>query len=551
MGVKKFTDNSDLCYSLALKKIEEQDYLFAIKLLREAIEIDHKAPHYIELAELYYKLGQYDESTATYIALSRKVFTMEVAFGILHSHQKALGNPFNPDELSIPSTTYFHISMKSVNNPLLNKIIKDYQSIALTIDEPKLINVKENKIKRNLESVKDLALKGDYSQAIILLDSIDDKRYLDKVYELKTLIYLGAEDYEEVLKVGREYLTQYKPNISVMRAVLYSLFGLENNTISPEFRNTFNDYVDILMSNDNVDALMGLYELAQMVGYISGAGVLIKKLEKKYPYHIVVLLSSIAHYALSNNLKMADKLLARANLIHPTNPLVSYYNCLRKESKTNELPSDAWLSVLNDEICGQYVNVFVLTYLKNLMSDSSLMDEDVLKTAIVYFDRNRLKDLLLVKEIKELACYKEVLIWGIENPYLGIENKVLLIELYIASYPDTSKIFAIPTELGVHCSRLKGFKDDSAELNVAKVYNGTFANLIFTVHDVDRSLLHKVIKEMFPLDKEYDIELIKATAHLLYHKIKNYELQLELVAGTYQVDVEELKNCFESFSARI
>lgn len=548
MSVKKYNYNSELSYSLALKKIQEQDYLFAIKLLKEAIELDHKPAHYVELAELYYKLAQYDESTATYIALSRRIFTMEVAFGILHSHQRSLGHSFNPDELSIPSATYFSISMKSLESPLLGKIIKDYQAIALSIDEPKLINVRENKIKRTLETSKELALKGDYSQAIILLDDVDDARYLDKVDELKTLIYLGAEDYEEVIRVGKKYLLENKPNISVMRAVLYSLFGIENKTISPEFRNTFNDYVDKLMAINDVDALMGLYELAQMIGYISGAGLLIKKLEKKYPYHVTVILTTIAYFANVGNHKMVSKLLSRANLIHPNNPLVNYYNCLRKEGQDNDLPADAWLSVLNDEICGQYVNVFVLTYLKKLMDNPIFIDEDVLKTAIVYFDRLRLKDLLSVKEIVELANYKDLLIWGIESPYIGIENKVILIELYISKYPDNSRIFAIPTELGVHCSRLKGLKENSYDPAVIRLYNGVYPNLIFTLHEVDKGCLLNVLKRMMPISDLNDEELLKATAHLLYHKQKNYELQIELVAGTYQVSVEDLKSYFEFYS---
>ncbi len=551
MSIKKYINNSELSYGLALKKIEEQDYLFAIKLLNEAIELKHKPEYYIELAELYYKLGQYYESTATYIALSRRLFTMEVAFGILHSHQKALGNAFNPDELSIPSATYFRISMKSLDSSLLKKIIKDYQAVALKINEPEIVNVKEHKIKKILETAKKLALKGDYSQAIILLDGIDDIRYLNKIDELKTLIYLGTEDYKAVISVGKKYLSENDNNVSIMRAVLYSQFGMANKKVTPEFRNTFNDYVDLQIRSNNVNALMGLYELAQMVGYVAGAGVLIKKLEKKYPYHINVILSAISHFAIKNNKIMVDKLLYRANVIHPNNPLVNYYNCIRKWWESGDISPEVWLSIFNDEIYGEYVDFFVQTYLRKSMTNSNLIEQDVLKTAIAYFDRKRLKNLLLLNDVKELDIYKELLIWGIESPYIGVENKVILIECYISKYDDNSRIFAIPTELGVHCSSLKGIKITDNNISVAQIYNGAYPNLILTLHDVDNALLMKIVKRMFPLSNLQDEKLLKATAHLLYYKQKNYELQIELVACTYQVSIEDLKSYFEFYSEQL
>ena len=53
MSVINFNQNSELNYSLALKKIQEQDYLFAIRLLKDAIRIDKFPKYYVELAEIY------------------------------------------------------------------------------------------------------------------------------------------------------------------------------------------------------------------------------------------------------------------------------------------------------------------------------------------------------------------------------------------------------------------------------------------------------------------------------------------------------------------
>ena len=158
MRIITFNENSEFNYGLALKKIEEQDFLFAIRLLKDAIKIDKNPKYYIELAELYYKLGQYEESTATYLELSNHILTMEIALGALHSHQASLDVSLNPDGLSISSGSFFKISRNHLENHHLNRILKEYQNIALNDFEPKMIDVKENSALRKLANAKEVRL---------------------------------------------------------------------------------------------------------------------------------------------------------------------------------------------------------------------------------------------------------------------------------------------------------------------------------------------------------------------------------------------------------
>ena len=188
MSVIKFNQNPGLNYSLALNKIEEQDYLFAIKLLKDAIKLDNNVKFYVELAELYYKLGQYDESTATYIELFSKICTMEIALAALHSHQASLGVDLNPDNLSVSSGCFFKMTRRRVENNHLDRILKEYHKISAKINEPKLVNLKERAILRNLTEAKELALKGDYAKALTILDNIKDCAYENKVLELQEKI---------------------------------------------------------------------------------------------------------------------------------------------------------------------------------------------------------------------------------------------------------------------------------------------------------------------------------------------------------------------------
>ena len=312
MSVIKFNQNPGLNYSLALNKIEEQDYLFAIKLLKDAIKLDNNVKFYVELAELYYKLGQYDESTATYIELFSKICTMEIALAALHSHQASLGVDLNPDNLSVSSGCFFKMTRRRVENNHLDRILKEYHKISAKIDEPKLVNLKERAILRNLTEAKELALKCDYAKALTILDNIKDCAYENKVLELKTITFFGAGDYVKAIEYGCLYNELVKGNPIIARSVLYSMYVLGGNKHTPEFRNKFNDFEkDILVTGKPEDAI-GLLELAEMVEYNAGANKLMKKMLQQYSFYLSINMVAISFYGARREYKEMEKILARS-----------------------------------------------------------------------------------------------------------------------------------------------------------------------------------------------------------------------------------------------
>ena len=544
MRIITFNENSEFNYGLALKKIEEQDFLFAIRLLKDAIKIDKNPKYYIELAELYYKLGQYEESTATYLELSNHILTMEIALGVLHSHQASLDVSLNPDGLSISSGSFFKISRNHLENHHLNRILKEYQSIALNDFEPKMIDVKENSALRKLSNAKELALSGDYIKAMNILDSINDDRFQNKILELRIIIHFGMGEYENVLRECYRYNEKIKGNPTVARSLLYALYVLDGKHISPKFRNTFNDFEEDLLGTNNPQKIIALYELAEMVGYTSGAKKLMKKMVKRFPYDLSTAVYAIAYYGANENQKELDKLLSRLNETHTNSPSVAFYNCMRRAIEDSIVSYDAWYGLVDGQIVANYVQLFVYEYIKLLVSDAVCYDEDLLKSAITYLGVDELKDFLTIKQLENLPQYKEILIWGIENPYLGLENKVLLVNLYVSKYPNSDRTFIIPTELGISCLRLSGRKADMFECSPNSVYNTVYSNIIFTEHDFDSRVLWNTVNKVCLLG-DYNKNLLCACAHCLYYKHKKYEPLEELVASTYHVSVIDLKELIQ------
>ena len=540
MSVVRFLENPELSYSLALKKIEEQDYLFAIRLLKDAIKQSPQIKYYVELAELYYKLFQYDESTATYVKAFQKCPSMEIALGLLHSHQAGLGTDLNPDNLRVSSGCFFKMSRNHVSNPKLDNILKKYQKIALKTEEPKLIDVRKKRNLNKLQSAKNSALKGDYSKAMIILDEVTGEEYKNMVLELKTIIYFGAEDFEKVLEVGYEYNKHTKANPTIIRSILYAIYAIANKTITPDFMSAFNTFTDEMVEHGNSNGLIGIYELAQMVGYHEGVEKLIKVMGKAYPYDLATNLTLVAYYGIKGDVRETEKALKIANELFSDSPGISYYNALFNERENPFLPKESWYGLVDDVLTEQYVKLITLNYLRKLSEKEGFFSADVFKIAITFLGKKGLREFLSIKEIQELQEYNKMLIWGIENSYLGIENKTLLVELYISKNPNSDRIFTIPTELGVACTRITGYRADSDETSLSSVYNEAYSNLLFTEQDLDARELFKETQKLFPLKESLNKSLLSALAHVLYYKAKKYEPQTELVANAYEVSFEEL-----------
>ena len=547
MSIIKFLENPELNYSLALRKIEEQDYLFAIRLLKDAIKTSPQVKYYIELAELYYKLSQYDESAATYVKAFHSYSSMEIALGLLHSHQASLGVELTPDSLIVSSGCFFKMSRNHVSNPKLDAILKKYQKIALKTEEPRLIDVKKKRILNKLKKAKSLALRGDYSQAMITLDGVEEKEYNSMVLELKTIIYFGAEDFEKVLEVGYKYNKIIKGNPTIARSVLYAIYALDGKTISSRFKESFASFKNEIIEHGKSEGIIGLYELAQMVGYVEGAESLITIMEKAYPYDLATNLTIVAYYGIKGDKKETDRALKRANELFEESPGIAYYNALQSAQENPFLPKESWYGLVDDVLTEQYAKLITLKYLKNLNEKEGFFDANVFKVAITFFDKKGLREFLSIKEIKELPEYDKMLVWGIENPYLGIENKTLLVELYVSKNPNTNRIFTIPTELGVSCTRVVGYKTDANEISLSSVYNEAYSNLLFTEHELDTAALFKATQKLFPLKENLDKSLLSATAHILYYKEQKYEPQTELVASAYEVSYEELKRVLDLY----
>ena len=539
MSVIKFLENPELNYSLALKKIEEQDYLFAIRLLKDAIKISPQIKYYVELAELYYKLSQYDESTATYVKAFQKYPSMEVAIALLHSHQAGLGVELNPDHLTVSSGCFFKISKNRVAHPKLDEILKKYQKVLLKEEEPRIIDVKKKRNLQKLENAKNFALNGNYSQAMIVLDSVEGEEYKSMVLELKTILYFGAEDFEKVLEVGYEYNKIVKGNPTIARSVLYAIYALDGKTFSTRFKDAFESFKDQIIKYGKVDALMGIYELTQMVNYSEGADDIIDLMEKNYPYDLENNLTIIAHYGGKRDKARTERALKRANELFSESPGVAYFNVLQSSIEKPFLPDESWYGLM--ALTEHFAKRITENYMRKLSKKECGFNEDVFKIGITFLDKKGLMAFLNAKEVQELPEYDKMLIWGIENSYLGIENKTLLVELYISRIPNSNRIFTIPTELGVSCTRIAGYKADEGEVCVNSVYNEAYSNLIFTERDLDTKTLYDEVKRLFPLkDDSLEKGLLSAMAHVFYYKAKKFEPQTELVANAYEVSYEKL-----------
>lgn len=542
MSVISFKPNANLDYSLALKKIEEQDYLFAIKLLKDAIRIDPKEDYYIELAELYYKLNQFEESVSTYIELAKKNLTMEVALAVLHSHQKALNKELDPNELTMPDSIYYKVQNRTISNNHFKKIIKEYQSIALSEQkDDRMINVKKRRLIKDLEEARSLAIEGERTQALVVLDEVEWGDYTLKALELKTLIYLSGGDYYSAYENAENYLKEDKNNINVNRAYLYSIFAYCGKQINAEFIEAFEGVFKAYNNCGNIDGLLSLYELSQMVGYDEGCKKVTDLLSQKYTYDVFALLTVVSYYALEDEWENVDKYLKIANAVCENNPRVNYLNYLRRFVFKTNVSNKAWLSVLDEQLTKPVVEFFVSEYIRGVDCNSD--EKDLIKIAMYFLDAESLADFLLNEKIIANENIEELLVWGIENPYIGLENKITLITKYISNYYDKSRIFIIPTELGTMVTRLVGKLDYDIKEN--DIYNAVYPNVLFTLHDVDTLTLSNAVSLVKEYNSELDKKVIYALVHAVYHKLKKYEPQLELVAGTYKVEYNELKNHFE------
>ena len=545
MSVIKYKVDANLNFSLALKKIEEQDYLFAINLLKEAISINPKPQYYIELAELYYKLGQFEESTATYISLCEKHLTMEVALAVLHSHQTSLGKPIDPNELTMPNSVYFKIQNKSIDNMHLKRIIKKYQKIVLDFNSNcEFIDVKERKIIKKLELAKTFAIEGKSKDALKILDSENWGTFDAKAIELKVLIKLSSGDYADVYEYAKNYLIKNTVNSNVAKGYLYSIYELNGKIINEEFENEYEKLMSDFAKINDKENIISHYELAQMVGYLKGAEKCISVLLEKFAYDAKCLLIVISHYASINQWKDVEKYLKIANKVHTGNPKVKYLNYLINSSSTNSYGTSVWLSVLDNLFLKQAIGCMINEL--NINSLSLVKENiDLLKSSLNFLDEDQLMELLSNKNIISSNLYEELLVWGIENPYLGLEIKTILISRYISTFNNKHKIFVIPSELGVICTQLAGKMINDGSGLKERIFNLVYPNILFTLHEVDSQTLMKAISIVAVNVADVDDNLLKAITHGLYHKLKNYEPQLELIAGTYKVDFEELKIYFD------
>ncbi len=362
--------------------------------------------------------------------------------------------------------------------------------------------------------------------------------------ELKTLIYLSGGDYCSAFESAEYYLKEDKNNINVNKAYLYSVFICYGKQINTDFTVVFEGFFKEYNNSGNIDGLLSLYELSQMIGYHGGCDKVVNLLAQKYAYDVFAVLTVISYYALKDEWDKVDKYLNIADAVFKNNPRVNYLNYLRKfDFKTNVF-HNVWLSVLDDQLIKPIVEYFVSECIHEVEFNGDVYD--LIRLSMCYLDAEPLDDFLSNHRIITNENMEELLVWGIESPHIGLENKIKLITKYISEHCDRGRIFIIPTELGTMCARLVGKQGvDTIENDV---YNAVYPNLLFTLHDVDTLILSKAVSMV----KEYNFELnkkvVNALVHAIYHKLKNYEPQLELVAGSYKVEFSELKSHFESLN---
>ncbi len=545
MSIIKFKENGKVNYGLALKKIKEQDYLFAIRLLKDAIKAEANPKYYIELAELYYILKQYKECAAVYVELSHCQLTMDISFALLRANQMAYGLPLDAEQLRVQTAAYFKMSSKSTNNPKLNNIIELYQKQYLKEqnqeESPRLINVKEKRNLDLLDQAKECIAKGDYVHAMIFLDLVDAE-YADFVLEIKTVLYCSAGDYEECVKHGLKYNKKHKGNPAVVRTVLYAMFKLKKGKDDAEYRKLYEELaLDLLKTGDSNNAI-GLYHSSLIMGYSEGAAFIGERLMEYYPYDSNAIITAVSYYALMEEDVMIDKILQRANLIHTNNPTVNFLNALRKDKRGFNVKY--WAQGLDATMRDNYTEILLNECLER---DPFVLDEDILKAAIGHLSSVDVKSILKNQKLRKDARFLDLLIWGIESPYVGIDTKVALLETYLPLIKNENRVFVIPTEIGVHCALFKNLsvKDDALK---EELLTSTYANVYFTRDETDSKLILKIIDEVLPLRDGFDdIGVVNALLYCLYVYKKEDKPKVELVAKMYNVSLNELQRYIDQY----
>ncbi len=545
MSIIKFKENGKVNYGLALKKIKEQDYLFAIRLLRDAIKAEPKDDYYIELAELYYFLKQYKESCAVYVELSHRRFTMELGFALLRANQRAHGLPMDAEQLRVQTAAYFKMSSKSINNSKLNKIIEQFQKQYLNEQNreksPKLIDVKEKRNLALIDRAKECVARGDYVNAMIFLDEVD-KEYGDLVLEVKTILYFSAGDYEECVKSGLAYNEKHKGNSAIARSVLFATYKLKNNRVDEEYRKLYTELaLDLFKTNEPINVI-GLYHASLIMGDTEGASFIGERLTEYYPYDSYALITAISYYALIEDEETIDRLLKRANLIHSNNPSVKFINALRKDKRGFDVKY--WIEGIDDTMRDNYTELLLNELLE---MEPFSYDEDILKAAISHLSSADVKLILKNQKLRGDEHFLDLLIWGIESPYVGVDTKVALLEEYLPLIENENRVFVIPTEIGVHCATFKklSVKDDALK---EELLTSTYANVYFTRDETDSKLILKILNGVLPLREGLDdIRVVKALLYCLYAYKKEDKPKIELVAKMYNVSLEELRRYIEQY----
>lgn len=561
MRVIPFKPDAKLNYSLALEKIQNKDYGFAIKLLKEAIQIDAKPEYYVELAELYFTLGEYFECMCVYNRMARdKGYKLDVVLGMLRAHCALRELPFCSDYLNINHAATWRIFNKFYDVQKLKDICVECKENTDALKAPHMIDVKDNAIKRKIAMAEDYCFNANFSSALSLIEDIpSSSKYYVASLELKTSIYLDSGDLEQALEIAKELKSISKGNLQAICAILIILYNLGDTKFSVDFRNAYIECEQEIFESGNAKALVRFINLTQALGYTAGLNRVLKKAIKAFPYNSQIIFYVIENHIARDEYDRAKELIAKARELFPNHPLSSAYNYLINDErfikKCDRCIWDGFTfyqgvrTALSELRASEFFN-------ENCDVNAPL-NEDLLTYLLYDCDAETVEDVLSDKRLQQRPGFKEFLIRALDNQYLNYETRyVLLAALHNVQFGTGALLL---NSSGQELLNVMYFVPDKApnkDLRMGRLISKVYACLVYDYNvntdNVNKESLAKEYKYLNDLNVQCKEVGFCAALHFRYltkvKGLKNNELLKKSVSDFYDIWPNDLDEVLKAFN---
>ncbi|MBO7156182.1 MAG: hypothetical protein J6V83_02125 [Clostridia bacterium] len=560
MSVIPFKSDAKLSYSLALDKINNKDYGFAIRLLNEAINIEGKPEYYIELAELYFTLGEYNECACTYSRLARdKGYRLDVVLGILRAHCALREISFCSDYLNVNHAATWRIYNKFYDNQKLKKICLECKENTDALIAPHMVDVKDNAEKRILATAQEYYLKNEFGLALDALEKVAiSGKYYVTALELKTLLYLKAGDYDNALKTGKDLASISKGNSRATGAILISLYYMAGESISTDFRNAYIDCEQDVFTNNKAKEVLRFLELTKVLGYFAGLNRVVKRAIKSFPCNSEILFFGIEHYLMEGDADQAKKLIAKALILYPNHPKSATYNYLINDKNfIAQSDNDTWLNfTYNDSVREAFAELKANEYLAAKDFESVALNKDLLTYILFSCSPQTIENVFGNTQLQSKQEFKDFLIWALDNAYLSTEIKYILLEtlhnvcagagaiIFNESIDDVLNVMYFIPEKSLT-------KEDHKRNIISKVYARLVIDVNSNTDNVNKArLLNEykyLIERNIPCEQNYFCAVLHYRYLTSQKEVKNNELLMESVSHLYNVSLTELYEILKIF----